>query len=736
MKRNFETEEKNKYNNNNYEKNNNYKSLDKTKDSYSKIDFLFNNEKNKNNNEVKFNNIYINDTKKKEKEKEKFKEHKENINNINNKNISGIVDFKLNKKIEKEKEDKDKFKFNDKKNKIEEKNANEGGKNEKITLVKKSKNILKKKEDSIKKRNNKENYKIANRNSDFKIKENRGYFKKYEEEYGSKYMTKKTEIDNEKDIKKTKKGNNLLGESEKKTVLRSNKYSKKNEMKLNYVDEGTDEIKFDPMYLGMKDDELYINVFGDFYNLILMFTNTNLKFNHIMSNYQKIKQNNGKCINLFQAMPNEDSFDDDNDNEFNEFERSIDDETNNYFNDVDDEMNNDKIDFEESETNDESDNENEQSVIVNTRNMDIEMNNNEDEINVLLNTQINNSANSQMNIIFESQQSQHIQINEETNNNSQLKDVKMNELLIGFEPIERDEFMAYIGLLIISGSLNINKLSLKDIFNGIGGLKDFKNTIKFQQYLKIRKNIMFHDIRQDELFKTSIKEIVETTKIKMQEFEEIFSTEYDNSISEQQSNELELNDVNDSVMTNINLENEFEGKSELLLDFMKELKYRIDLLLNKQPQKENIFIEKAKELNELLKEEIDRISNVFIELKKQMNISINNQSNVYETIKSLDDNIILNERIINVYQQLSTLKPPKPLSKIISDFNYLINDYMTNAIKNLKKMILNEYYYSQQYNERKKELFKFIKSENLKFDLYEEENKDGSVLIRDMLKKI
>ena len=163
-----------------------------------------------------------------------------------------------------------------------------------------------------------------------------------------------------------------------------------------------------------------------------------------------------------------------------------------------------------------------------------------------------------------------------------------------------------------------------------------------------------------------------------------------------------MNDVNDSVMTNINLENEFEGKSELLLDFMKELKYRIDLLLNKQPQKENIFIEKSKELNELLKEEIDRISNVFIELKKQMNISINNQSNVSEIIESLDDNIILNERIINVYQQLSTLKPPKPLSKIISDFNYLINNYMTNAIKNLKRMILNEYYYSQQYNERKK----------------------------------
>ena len=248
--------------------------------------------------------------------------------------------------------------------------------------------------------------------------------------------------------------------------------------------------------------------------------------------------------------------------------------------------------------------------------------------------------------------------------------------------------------------------------------------------------MIFHDIRQDELFKTSIKEIVETTKIKMQKFEEIFSTEYDNSISEQQSNELELNDVNDSVMTNINLENEFEGKSELLLDFMKELKYRIDLLLNKQPQKENKFIEKAKELNELLKDEIDRISNVFIELKKQMNISINNQLSVSETIESLDDNIILNERVINVYQQLSTLKPPKPLNKMISAFNYLINDYMTNAIKNLKKMILNEYYYSQQYNERKKELFQFIKSENLKFDLYEEENKDGSVLIRDMLKKI
>ena len=43
--------------------------------------------------------------------------------------------------------------------------------------------------------------------------------------------------------------------------------------------------------------------------------------------------------------------------------------------------------------------------------------------------------------------------NEEMRQPLELNEITMTDLLQGFKPISHDEFMAYIGLLIISGSL-------------------------------------------------------------------------------------------------------------------------------------------------------------------------------------------------------------------------------------------------------------------------------------------
>lgn len=74
-------------------------------------------------------------------------------------------------------------------------------------------------------------------------------------------------------------------------------YKKKEELNYN---EATDEIKFDSSYSKMKDEDIYNEIFGEFYDLILKYTNINIKFNYIMNNYNIFKQNMGLTLNCIE----------------------------------------------------------------------------------------------------------------------------------------------------------------------------------------------------------------------------------------------------------------------------------------------------------------------------------------------------------------------------------------------------------------------------------------------------
>ena len=95
---------------------------------------------------------------------------------------------------------------------------------------------------------------------------------------------------------------------------------------------------------------------------------------------------------------------------------------------------------------------------------------------------------------------------------------------------------------------------------------------------------------------------------------------------------------------------------------------------------------------------------------------------------------IINENIIKELNSIMSKKINKPTRIIVKKLKFVINDYIPNIFKNVKKSVINEYNYVIKYNENKELLLNEIGMEDLNFDLYDENKDDGSYLIIDVLR--
>ncbi len=50
------------------------------------------------------------------------------------------------------------------------------------------------------------------------------------------------------------------------------------------------ELLFDSSFNEMEDKDIYIKIFGPFFQLVLQYTNINYKFKTLNKNYQKLKE--------------------------------------------------------------------------------------------------------------------------------------------------------------------------------------------------------------------------------------------------------------------------------------------------------------------------------------------------------------------------------------------------------------------------------------------------------------
>ena len=308
------------------------------------------------------------------------------------------------------------------------------------------------------------------------------------------------------------------------------------------------ELLFDEKFNEMENTDIYIAVFGEFFKLVLKYTNINYKFNTLVKKYKMLKRCEESIESSTVELENEVTvFDIDVDDEFYDLDDCY---------DIDEGMNDLIID----ETVDES-------------------------------CRITESI-SQSSCVFESQPTVMTEP-------FQLGYVTVNDLLQDFRPIEYENFMAYVGLLIISGSLNLNKLSLKDLFKGIGGLHDFKKTMRPKEYMTIRQNLIFHDIRKDKDYEKTMKEIMVNMKIRdLGDLAPIKSR----PMSLQNSSCYSLKYVQKEESTN-GLVEKFQGQMNLMLEFMNNFNAKIVKKINKaekQKKKNDKFLEVAQLLTKVM----------------------------------------------------------------------------------------------------------------------------------------
>ena len=284
--------------------------------------------------------------------------------------------------------------------------------------------------------------------------------------------------------------------------------------------------------------------------------------------------------------------------------------------------------------------------------------------------------------------------------------------------------------------MNINKVSLRDLFDGIGGIKQFKKTMTLEEYYMIRRHLMFHDIRKDKMYKETIKEIIENTKIEMNELDDLSPIENDYMNLEEKTNEIELKNCNfTSLIKDISLVEQFKVKSNIIMNYLKNYRNKIELLIIKRMNKNNDLMKYLQSLNEELEQEIENISNLFKELINYYKSFTNDTLlNELETNKILNNEYIINENIIKELNSIMSKKINKPTRIIVKKLKFVINDYIPNIFKNVKKSVINEYNYVIKYNENKELLLNEIGMEDLNFDLYDENKDDGSYLIIDVLR--
>ena len=239
-----------------------------------------------------------------------------------------------------------------------------------------------------------------------------------------------------------------------------------------------------------------------------------------------------------------------------------------------------------------------------------------------------------------------------------------------------------------------------------------------KEYFMIRKYLMFHYIRKDKIYKETIEEIINNTNIEMNELDDLIPIENDNTHLEEM-NELEFEKCyNTTTFDDIDLTKQFEDESNIVINYMNYFINRIEMKMLKQT-KENINLMKEIELFKELKQEIEKIMKCFKKLIEKNKI-FNNKYNV-------------NKRITQKLNRIKSEINNKQMKDIINKLKFLVDDYIPNVFKNVKKAVINEYNYVKKYNENKKMLFEEIRKEDFNFDLYGEDDKDGNYLIRDVI---
>ena len=232
---------------------------------------------------------------------------------------------------------------------------------------------------------------------------------------------------------------------------------KLNEQSFYEMNNSVQELSFDEKYKLMTPGEIHYEIFKNLYNLLLLYANINGQYTYNLDYYnscKKKKEQEGVKVTTIGK----------------EFE----------------------------------DNDMLQHV---TSNGTIVERVDDDELLIHKNTNLINSNNksnedneceNENNEIIENDQQTSQQ--QQTNQQQQPKYEK-------FKEISMNEMKAFFGINMVMASWDDNSLSLKGLFNGKYGKDYYASVFTYSRFIEIRKLIIFHDIREDEDFITSIGEL-------------------------------------------------------------------------------------------------------------------------------------------------------------------------------------------------------------------------------------